>query len=533
MSRLSERNVRDIARKLAESEGCEPPAGLLEKIKAEIPEVTVGTAVPGSERRSVMLRQRWLIAASLVAAVGAGLVGVRTWQGEGERLEVKARSQAAAPRSVAAAKPAAPPAGPGALERLAPPPPPKPSQALGGAPAAEVAPSAAPAPKPRKDLQSLDSTASRAEEPQIATAESPLMAMRQNLPAPAPPPPPPPASQVVGGTPGPVEGGPKRGVAGGVPTDVARTTSTPAVSAEPPFIDEPLLDQGVLLDERRVETQTRQAKKEKPHDGVLSQLQPAGTDPFVDAAAHPLSTLKLGVDTASYAVACRALANGHLPDPTSVRVEEWVNAFDYGDPVPARGDFAIRAEGAPLPFAHGPEHRLLRLNFREADEPKGTHAGNAEVQVQFNPVVVARYRLLGSENRAIPGSAASHSITALYEIELRPNAPHWEQPVATLHLRYQVPGVGNTTETIRRVGFEDFAPTWEQASPGLRLASLVAELAEILNGSPWTRGDDLGLVARRIQEVARQFPGNAKVTELVDMAARAARLKTGQVQPEE
>ena len=46
MSRLNE---RDIARDLTESERFEPPAGLLEKIKAEIPqEVRVGTAVPGT-----------------------------------------------------------------------------------------------------------------------------------------------------------------------------------------------------------------------------------------------------------------------------------------------------------------------------------------------------------------------------------------------------------------------------------------------------------------------------------------------------
>ncbi|HEV7787258.1 MAG TPA: YfbK domain-containing protein, partial [Thermoanaerobaculia bacterium] len=152
---------------------------------------------------------------------------------------------------------------------------------------------------------------------------------------------------------------------------------------------------------------------------------------------------------------------------------------------------------------------------------------------------------LGYENRAIPNDrfrdetvaagqiGAGHSVTALYEIELRKDAPHWEQPVATLHLRYQVPGIGNTTETLRRVGFQDFAPTWEQASPALRLATLVAELAEILKGSPWAGQAALGDVARRIREVARQFPGNEKVAELADLAARAARIKAGQAGPKE
>ncbi len=167
-------------------------------------------------------------------------------------------------------------------------------------------------------------------------------------------------------------------------------------------------------------------------------------------------------------------------------------------------------------------------------------AQNAIAQVEFNSVVVARYRLLGYENRAIPDErfrdelvgagqiGAGHSVTVLYEIELRKDAPHWEQPVATLRLRYRVPGTGNTVETLRQVGFQDFAPDWEQASPALRLAALVAETAEILKGSPWAKKADLGDVARRIRDVARLFPGNEKVAELADLAARAARIKAAQ-----
>jgi len=146
-----DRKVRDIARELAESESFEPPAGLLEKIKAEIPpEIRVGTAVPGTASRSFAPRQRWLIAASLVAAVGAGLVGLRTWQSKAdESLRVEAHL-AAPQRTAAKAPPTASPAVP-------PPPPPKEDKSPGGAPAAKVAEAApAPAPKPealeRRDL---------------------------------------------------------------------------------------------------------------------------------------------------------------------------------------------------------------------------------------------------------------------------------------------------------------------------------------------------------------------------------------------
>ncbi|HEV2845003.1 MAG TPA: von Willebrand factor type A domain-containing protein, partial [Thermoanaerobaculia bacterium] len=89
-----------------------------------------------------------------------------------------------------------------------------------------------------------------------------------------------------------------------------------------------------------------------------------GTNPFTETAQDRLSTFGLDVDTGSYTVARRYIADGNLPDPRSVRLEEYVNYFNYGDPAPTRGDFAIRAEGAPSPFAPGANHRLLRFNIR-------------------------------------------------------------------------------------------------------------------------------------------------------------------------
>ena len=537
MSRPSERKGRDIARKLAERERFEPPAGLLEKIKSEIPpEVTVGTAF--NAKKSVVPRQRWLIAASLVAAVGAGLVGLRTWEARQEGgPEKQALRQVAAPQSPAAQSPApqspaapkaVPPARSSALQRLSPPPPPPPparaqvpGEEAAGAPVTQEA--AKPEPKLRKDVDSLNNERRLAQ--QVAPAKP------ENLPAPSAAPPPPPVEREVEGVVG--------GVAGGVPA------GAPSQARAQDADEEQVTAESPLLAERR--QPAKAAKPEKPYSSVAFNRQPAGTDPFVDAAAYRLATFGLNVDTASYAAARRDLLAGHLPDPASVRVEEWVNAFDYGDPEPPRGDFAIRVEGAPSPFAHGPERRLLRFNVKarqaKAGEPDGMLvARNAGVQVEFNPVVVARYRLLGYEGQALPDArlrakgeevGAGHSVTALYEIELRPHTLRWEQPVATVRLYYRDAGTGNAAQMFLRVGFQGFAPTWEQASPGLRLASLVAELAEILKGSPWVKGDDPSLVARRIQEAARDFPGNVKVAERVDVAARAARLKAGQRQREE
>ncbi len=63
-----------------------------------------------------------------------------------------------------------------------------------------------------------------------------------------------------------------------------------------------------------------------------------------------------------------------------------------------------------------------------------TIAMDAKVQVDFNPEVVMRYRLVGFENRAIADEdfrdnsvdageiGAGHSVTALYEVKLYPEA---------------------------------------------------------------------------------------------------------------
>ena len=66
----------------------------------------------------------------------------------------------------------------------------------------------------------------------------------------------------------------------------------------------------------------------------------SGVNPFIDTEDDRLSTFGLDVDTGSYNVARRYLTDGNLPPAKAIRVEEFVNAFDYGDPASARGDFA-------------------------------------------------------------------------------------------------------------------------------------------------------------------------------------------------
>ncbi len=61
------------------------------------------------------------------------------------------------------------------------------------------------------------------------------------------------------------------------------------------------------------------------------------------------STFALDVDTGSFDVAQTFLANGYRPEPDSIRVEEWINAFTYGDAPATDADLAVTVESAATP----------------------------------------------------------------------------------------------------------------------------------------------------------------------------------------
>ncbi|MGW5862067.1 YfbK domain-containing protein [Streptomyces sp. NPDC055239] len=58
-----------------------------------------------------------------------------------------------------------------------------------------------------------------------------------------------------------------------------------------------------------------------------------------------LSTFALDVDTASYGFARRTLAEGRLPDPATVRPEEFVNSFRQDYPRPEGDGFSVNVDG--------------------------------------------------------------------------------------------------------------------------------------------------------------------------------------------
>ncbi|MCI0792824.1 MAG: VWA domain-containing protein [Chloroflexi bacterium] len=98
-----------------------------------------------------------------------------------------------------------------------------------------------------------------------------------------------------------------------------------------------------------------------PYDATF--FKHYGVNPFIDTEEDHLSTFAMDVDTASYTVARRFVRDGHLPDPDSVRVEEFINYFAQEYEPPVEGAFAINIEAAPSPFG-GERHWLMRVGLQ-------------------------------------------------------------------------------------------------------------------------------------------------------------------------
>ena len=89
-----------------------------------------------------------------------------------------------------------------------------------------------------------------------------------------------------------------------------------------------------------------------------------GTNPFIDPEDDNKSTFGMDADSASYSVVRRYLRDGNLPPTEAVRVEEFINAFDYDYTPPTDAAFALHLEGAPSKFGEGVRLQLLRVGIQ-------------------------------------------------------------------------------------------------------------------------------------------------------------------------
>jgi len=162
-------------------------------------------------------------------------------------------------------------------------------------------------------------------------------------------------------------------------------------------------------------------------------------------------------------------------------------------------------------------------------------ARDAKIQVDFNPAVVSRYRLIGYENRDIADAdfrndsvdagelGPGHSVTALYEVKFQ-NEADPKATALTVAVRYEDPESGTVTELSRSLAQADMTAAFSEASPRFQLAAVVAEYAEILRESYWAKESSLAAVASEAQRIAEYLPHDSDVQEFAQLANRSVGL---------
>lgn len=95
-----------------------------------------------------------------------------------------------------------------------------------------------------------------------------------------------------------------------------------------------------------------------------------GVNGFTMTAEDALSTFSIDVDTASYTIARRKLQGGSLPPIAAVRVEEFVNYFDYSYAPPSASSthpLRVHFDAFPDPFREG--RHIMRVGVQAREIP--------------------------------------------------------------------------------------------------------------------------------------------------------------------
>ncbi|MBL8264157.1 MAG: VWA domain-containing protein [Xanthomonadaceae bacterium] len=186
-----------------------------------------------------------------------------------------------------------------------------------------------------------------------------------------------------------------------------------------------------------------------------------------------------------------------------------------------------------------------------------TIAKDVKIQIEFNPAVVAEYRLIGYENRMLRSEdfandrvdagdiGAGHEVTALYELTLvgsdaarLPALRYGDAPAAKttavagelghLRLRYKRPGENDSRLIQRPMSQRDLRAT---PSPALRFAATVAAYADALRGGKNIDGWSWDDIARSARQSVGDDPWalRREFVELVDAARRVTAGDTPQI----
>ncbi|MCP4664596.1 MAG: VWA domain-containing protein, partial [bacterium] len=161
-------------------------------------------------------------------------------------------------------------------------------------------------------------------------------------------------------------------------------------------------------------------------------------------------------------------------------------------------------------------------------------ARDVKIQVGFDPAAVARFRLLGYENRMLEAEdfaddrkdagevGAGHAVTALYEVKFT-SAPGRTE-FGTVRVRYKEQLGAPSQEIAKALPPSIVRSSLSEATPAARLSLVVASFAEKLRGSYWVRNLTWDQVLDLEAQLDSGLRDRPEVAELRSLIARAAQL---------
>ncbi|WP_375563330.1 von Willebrand factor type A domain-containing protein [Bernardetia sp. OM2101] len=104
-------------------------------------------------------------------------------------------------------------------------------------------------------------------------------------------------------------------------------------------------------------------RKDELKNTNTENYQKLAENKFIQPKNQALSTFSIDVDNASYTTARRFIQSGQLPNPNSVRIEEFINYFDYDYPQPKNDlPFSINTEISVAPW--NTKHKLVHIGIQ-------------------------------------------------------------------------------------------------------------------------------------------------------------------------
>jgi Ca-activated chloride channel family protein len=202
-------------------------------------------------------------------------------------------------------------------------------------------------------------------------------------------------------------------------------------------------------------------------------------------------------------------------------------------------------------------HEARKVLVDEMNATLLTIAKDVKIQVEFNPDLVAEYRLLGYENRALKREdfnndkvdageiGAGHTVTALYELTLNTsNNPYldplryqeaqnknevktyknrFSDEIALVKLRYK-PVTSEKSQLITQAVMSNQISDFNQQSDDFRFASSVAGFAHLLKNSHYWQG----MIYQQIVDLALEAKGKDEFgyrAEFINLVRSSATLQ--------